>query len=244
MYRGIIYFPKQKKGTILLKIFGKKEKMAAENIAVENKTTEKTQTSYQERSNNRTRRIVQVGMLGAVAAVLMFLEFPLPFIAPTFYKLDFSEVPVLIGGFAMGPVAGVIIEAIKIALHLLFKGTQTAFVGELGNFIMGCALIVPAAVIYKHKKSKKTALIGLIVGIIVMAVASVFVNGYMLLPAYGAAFHMDVNAFVAMGTAINPAINSLWKFCLLAVAPFNIFKGILVTILTMLLYKHIRKVLK
>lgn len=208
-------------------------------MAMENK-----QSSYQERSNSRTRRIVQVGMLGAVAAVLMFLEFPLPFIAPAFYKMDFSELPVLIGGFAMGPIAGVIIEAIKIALHLLFKGTSTAFVGELGNFIMGCALIVPASVIYKYKKSKKTALIGLIVGIIVMAVASIFVNGLMLIPAYGTAFHLEIDTIVAMGAAIIPAIDSLWKFCVISVAPFNIIKGIFVTILTMLLYKHIRKVLK
>lgn len=197
-----------------------------------------------EKKGISVRTMVQVAMLGAVAGVLMFLEFPLPFIAPTFYKLDFSEVPVLIGGFAMGPVAGAIIEFIKIAIHLLFKGTSTAFVGELGNLIMGCALVIPAAIIYKRNKTRKTALIGLIVGIIVMAAASVFVNAYMLLPAYGKAFGMDVSVFVAMGTAINPAIDSLARFCLLAVAPFNILKGVIVTVLTMLLYKHLRRIIK
>ena len=200
--------------------------------------------SASEKSVTKTRRLVQIAMLGAAAGVLMFIEFPLPFLAPPFYKMDFSELPVLIGGFALGPVAGIIIEIIKIALHLLFKGTQTAFVGELGNLIMGCALIVPAAVIYKHKKTKRTAVIGLVVGVIVMAVASVLVNGYMLLPAYCAAFHIDLDVIIGMGAAIHPSINSVMTFCLLAVAPFHIFKGVVISIVTMLLYKHIRKLLK
>ena len=217
-------------------IFGKEEKMSETKVTVNSEQPKKSPVS--------TRTLVQIAMLGAVAGVLMFLEFPLPFIAPTFYKLDFSEVPVLIGGFAMGPVAGAIIELIKIALHLLFKGTQTAFVGELGNLIMGCALVIPAAIIYRRHKTRKMALISMIIGIIVMAVASVLVNAYMLLPAYGAAFGMDVSVFVAMGTAINPAIDSLAKFCLLAVAPFNLFKGVVVTVITFLLYKHLRRIIK
>ena len=191
-----------------------------------------------------TRTMVQVAMLGAVAGVLMLLEFPLPFIAPTFYKLDFSEVPVMIGGFAMGPVAGIVIEGIKIAIHLILKGTSTAFVGELGSFIMGCALVVPAAVIYKKHRTRKRALIGLIVGIVVAVAASVLVNAYMLLPAYGAAFGMDISVFIGMGTAINPAIDSLVTFCLLAVAPFNLFKGVVVAVITLLLYKHLRRIIK
>ena len=195
-------------------------------------------------SGKKTRRLVQIAMLGAAAGVLMFIEFPLPFLAPPFYKMDFSEIPVLIGGFALGPVAGVIIEVIKIALHLLFKGTQTAFVGELGNLIMGCALVVPASLIYKHRKTRKTAAIGLAAGVAIMAVASVLVNAYMLLPAYCAAFHIDLDVLIGMGAAINSSINTVMTFCLLAVAPFNIFKGVVISVVTMLLYKHIRKLLK
>ena len=200
--------------------------------------------SASERSVTKTRRLVQIAMLGAAAGVLMFIEFPLPFLAPPFYKMDFSELPVLIGGFAMGPVAGVLIEIIKLAIHLLFKGTSTAFVGELGNLIMGCAFIVPAALIYKHQKTKKMAIIGLITGVIVMAVASVLVNANMLLPAYCAAFHIELDMIIGMGAAIHPSIGSVTTFCLFAVAPFNIFKGVVIAILTMLLYKHIRKLLK
>ena len=186
------------------------------------------------------RTLVTIAMLGAIAAVLMFLEVPLPFLAPTFYKMDLSEVPVLIGGFALGPVAGILIEFLKILLHLLFKGTQTAFVGELGNFLIGVALMLPAALVYRKMRTRKGALVGMIIGTICIAIAGAAVNAALLLPAYGKAFHMDTSAFVAMGTAINPAINSLFRFCLLAVAPFNLIKGAITAAVTFLLYKRVR----
>lgn len=216
-------------------------KNAAESGEVKETTAK---AAVQRQPVSKTRTMVQIAMLGAVAAVLMFLEFPAPFLAPPFYKIDFSELPVLIGGFAMGPVAGVVIEAIKIALHLLFKGTQTAFVGELGNFIMGCALVVPAALIYKFHKTRRMALVSLIIGVIVTSVVSVFVNAYMLLPAYGAAFNLPMEVIVGMGQAIHPSINTVMGFCLLTVLPFNLFKGVLSLVVTMLVYKHIRKILK
>ena len=105
-----------------------------------------------ERSN--LRNLVQIGMLGAVSVVLMMFEIPL-FFAPSFYKIDLSEIPVLIGTFAMGPVAGMFIELIKVVLHMLFKGSSTAGVGDFANFLIGCAMIVPAGLIYQKKKSKK-----------------------------------------------------------------------------------------
>ena len=101
--------------------------------------------------SEKTRTMVEIAMLSAIAVVLMLFEFPLPFIAPPFYELDFSEVPVLIGAFALGPWAGVIIEAIKILLNLVINGTITAFVGEIGNFIIGVAFVLPAALIYNKK---------------------------------------------------------------------------------------------
>ena len=105
---------------------------------------------------SKTRRLVQIAVLGAIAAVLMLFEFPLP-VAPPFYKFDFSEVPIMIGGFAMGPIAGVLIELIKVVINTLLNGTSTMFVGELGNLIIGCAMVVPAALIYKKLHSRKGA---------------------------------------------------------------------------------------
>ena len=97
---------------------------------------------------SKVRTLAQIAMLGAVATVLMLVEFPLPFIAPPFYELDFSEVPILVGAFAMGPLAGVAIEAIKILLNFVINGTITAGVGEFANFILGCAFLLPASLIY------------------------------------------------------------------------------------------------
>ena len=105
-----------------------------------------------------TRKIAVIGMFSAVAALLMYFEFPMPF-APPFYELDFSEIPILIGAFAFGPAAGVMMEFIKILLELILKGTTTAFVGELANFCVGCSLILPAATIYSFRKTKKNAVV-------------------------------------------------------------------------------------
>lgn len=196
-------------------------------------------------SRAKVRRLVQIAMMAAVAGVLMVIEFPLPFLAPPFYKMDFSEVPVLIGTFAMGPAAGMLIELIKILINFVLNGTQTAGVGELANFLMGCAFIVPAGMIYKRSKTKKHAIVGLIVGTITMSAASVILNAGLLLPAYGKAFHTPIEAFVEMGSAIIPAIgDSLIRFCLFCVAPFNLIKGIVVSLLTLVLYKHISRLLK
>ena len=105
-----------------------------------------------------TRKIAMIGMFSAISAILMLFEFPMPF-APDFYKLDFSELPALIGTFAFGPVAGVMIEFCKILIKLLIKGTGTAFVGELANFAVGCSFILPAGIIYLFRKTKKMAVV-------------------------------------------------------------------------------------
>lgn len=193
--------------------------------------------------NRRIRNMVQIGMLAAVAAVLMLFEFPLWF-APSFYQLDFSEVAVLIGAFSMGPAAGVVIEALKILLNFLINGTITAGVGELANFIIGCGLIVPAALIYKRHKTKKNAMLGMAVGTVAMTVVGSLINYFVLLPVYSAALPLPMDALIGMGTKINPAIDGLWTFVLFAVAPFNLLKGVLVSLLTLLLYKHISPLLK
>lgn len=193
---------------------------------------------------SKVRTIAQVGMLGALATILMLFEFPIPFIAPPFYEMDFSEVPVLIGAFAMGPVAGIAIEAVKILLNFVINGTITAGVGEVANFVFGCCFLLPAAMIYRRNKTRKNAIIGMAVGTVVMTIAACFINAYVMLPAYGAAFGMPVDAFVQMGTAINSAIDSMLTFAVLAVAPFNLLKGVAISVIVLVLYKRIRVILR
>lgn len=187
--------------------------------------------------------LVKIGMLGAVATVLMLFEIPLWF-APGFYKLDFSEVVVLIGGFALGPVAGIMIELVKVLINLIINGTETAGIGELANFIIGCSLVIPASVIYAKHKDKKHAVIGIVIGTLCMATAGSLLNAYLLLPFYAKAFQMPIDALVAVGTAVNPSIDSLSDFILMAVAPFNIFKGVVSGLVTIAIYKKLSPIIK
>ena len=189
------------------------------------------------------RNVVQIGMFGALAAVLMLFEFPLPFIAPSFYELDLSEIPVLIGTFSMGPVAGVLIELIKILLKLVLKGTSTAYVGDVANFIIGCFFLLPAGIIYKMKKTKKGAVIGMITGTLVMAAAGAIMNAYVLLPFYSQFYGMPMEALIAAGTEVNSLITNIPTFVLVAVVPFNLIKGIIVSLITYLVYKRVRVII-
>lgn len=190
------------------------------------------------------RKIAQTAMLGAVSAVLMYLQFPVPFIAPPFFHINFAEVPVLIGGFAMGPVAGAVIEFIKIAINLLFKGTQTMFISEFASFLMGVSMVVPAAIYYRSNKTKKSALIALVIGSVCTTVVTTLANAFMTLPAYAKVMGVDISAIVAMGTAVRGSATTLLTFCLYIVAPFNIIKAALNSVVTLLLYKRLRKVIK
>ncbi len=186
--------------------------------------------------------MAKIGILSAIAVLLMLLEFPLWF-APSFYEIDFSEMVVAIGGFAMGPVAGVVIELIKVLLNLLINGTDTGGVGELANFLIGCSFVVPAALLYQYKKTLKTAIIGLGLGTLCMTVVGCAMNYFVLLPVYATVFGMPLDKIVEMGTLVNGGIRNLFTFVVLAVAPFNLFKGILSSILTVLLYKRVSGVL-
>ncbi len=194
-------------------------------------------------SMSRVRYMVQIAMLGAIALILMLFEFPLPF-APAFYKIDLSEVPVLIGCFAMGPLAGAAIEFLKIILHLLMFGTMTAFVGEIANFFIGCAFVLPAALIYKYVRTRRGAIIGMVSGTVIMTVVGCFVNAYVLLPAYAAAFSMPLDSLVEMGTAINSNIHTVTTLVILCVAPFNLLKGVVVSVIVFVIYKKISPLLK
>lgn len=188
------------------------------------------------------RTLVQVGMLSAIAIILMQFEIPLPF-APTFYKIDFSEVPVLIGCFSMGPFAGILIELIKVILNVVIKGTMTMGIGDVANFLIGCAFCVPAALIYQRKRTKNGAVAGMAAGTVSMTVIGCVLNAYILLPVYAKAFEMPLDALISMGTEVNGAITGLTTFVLLAVAPFNLLKGLLVSLVVFVVYKKIRQVL-
>ena len=189
------------------------------------------------------RTIAQIGMLSAIATVLMLFEIPLPF-AAAFYQIDFSVVPVLVGCFVMGPLAGAVIELVKILLNLVINGTITAGVGEAANFLIGCALCVPAGLIYKKKRTRSSAIIGLTAGTIFMTAIGCVLNAFILLPAYAAAFGMPIDALVDMGSAINASITGLTTFVMFAVAPFNLLKGVLVSLIVLLIYKKISPIFR
>lgn len=184
-----------------------------------------------------------MAFLGAIAVVLMLFEIPLWF-APPFYELDFSEVPVLIGAFALGPIAGIIIELLKILLNLVITGTDTAGVGELANFIIGCSFVVPAAIIYHRNKTINNAIKGMTIGTILMVIIGGLMNAFVLLPVFAYFFNTPVDSLIQMGTKVNPNINNMSTLIFYAVTPFNILKGVVVSLLTLLLYKRISGVIK
>ena len=189
------------------------------------------------------RSIAFIGMLSAIATILMFIEFPLPF-APSFYQMDLSELPVLIGAFAFGPAAGILIELVKVLLHLVIKGTQTAGIGDLANFVIGCSFVVPAGLIYHFHKTKRDAVAGMATGTLVMVAVGSLMNAFVLLPVYAKAFGMPIASLVAMGSAVNANVKDLFGFVMLCVAPFNLLKGAVVSILTFFLYKRISGIIK
>ena len=193
------------------------------------------------KSMSNTRKLVVTAMLSAIAAVLMIIEFPLPFIAPPFYKLDFSELPVLIGAFSLGPVAGVTIEAIKVIVNFLLNGTTTGGVGEIANFFIGCSFVLPASIIYKYKKTKANAILAMLVGTLSMAVLGVFINAYVMLPFYSNI--MPIEQIIQMGKDIVPFIKDTFTFCVFCVAPFNLIKGFIISTITAFIYKPLSKVI-
>ena len=189
-----------------------------------------------------TRYVAMVAMFSAIAGVLMLFEIPL-FFAPSFYEMDLSELPILLCSFYLGPVAGVVCEFVKILIKLVLKGTSTAFVGDFANFFIGCSFVLPASIIYHIKKTKKTAIIGMASGAGIMTIFGSFFNAVYLLPTFSALFGLPLDALIAMGTSVNGAINSVSTLVLFAVVPFNLLKGVIVSVVTFLLYKRLEHVL-
>lgn len=193
------------------------------------------------RAVSSARRVSIIGICAAIATVLHMLDFPVLFLAPEFYKLDFSELPVLLCGFYLGPSATVACEGVKILLKLLLKGTSTAFVGDLANFVVGCSFVLPATIWYHAHKSKHSAVIGLILGTISMSVFGSAFNAIYLLPKFSELYGLPLDTIVAMGTAIRGGVTSVTTFVMLCVAPLNVVKGAMVSVLTMLLYKRVAR---
>lgn len=190
---------------------------------------------------NKIAYMAKIAVLGAVSAILMLLEFPLPF-APGFYKLDLSESIVLMAGFSMGPLAAVLTEFVKILINLLVNGTITAGVGELANFCIGVAFVLPAAFVYKYKKSFVSALFGMLLGTACLTIIGAAMNYYVMIPAYSH-FLIPMESIIAMGNAVNPNIDSLWHLILFATVPFNLIKAFACSIIAILIYKRVSPVL-
>ena len=195
----------------------------------------------EKRQVTTARRVSIVGTCAAIATVLHVLDFPLLFLAPEFYKLDFSELPVLLCGFYLGPTATVACEGVKILLKLVVKGTSTAFVGDFANFVVGCALVLPATIWYHFHKSRHSAVIGLILGTVSMTILGSAFNAVYLLPKFAQLYGIPLDAIIGMGTAIHPSIHNVATFALLCVAPLNLIKGAAVSVLTLLLYKKVAR---
>lgn len=193
------------------------------------------------RKVSKARYVSIVGICAAIATVLHMLDFPLLFMAPDFYKVDFSELPVLLCGFYLGPTATVACEGIKIMLKLLLKGTSTAFVGDFANFAVGCSLVLPATIIYHAHKSKHSAISSLIVGCLSMSIFGSAFNAIYLLPKFAQLYGTSLDAIIGMGAKINGSIHSVTTFVMICVAPLNLLKSSVVSILTLLLYKRVAR---
>ena len=172
--------------------------------------------------NKNTNKMIKISLLSALALILMYIDFPVIPIFP-WLRIDLSDVPALLGAFGFGPLAGVLIELIKNMLIVLVKGTQTGLVGETANFLVGVALILPASFIYRRNKSKKSAILGMVLGAVCMEVVGIIANVYFLLPAYG--------------MQMSPAESI--KYITLGLLPFNGIKAVIVSVLTYILYKKV-----
>ena len=189
---------------------------------------------------SKGRYIAKSSLLSAIAAVLMYVATPLPFL-PTFLKLDFSELPALLAAFSLGPAAGVYVSLVKNLLHL--PSTQTAGVGELANFLIGCSLTVPAGVLYRPKKTRQSAVAALIAGGLGMTVVASLLNYWVLIPLYLIFLGIPQEAVIAMGHAANTRIVDLTTFVAYGVVPFNLIKATLLSVAMLIVYKRLSPIL-
>lgn len=185
------------------------------------------------------RYITMTGMLSAIGFILMYFEISVPFM-PSFIKMDLSELPALIGSFAFGPICGIFICLIKNVLHLTVS--NTAFVGELANFLMGTVFVGTAGLIYKHKKTKKTATIAALTGALLMGAISIPINYFVTYPFYYN--FMPKEVILTAYQAIVPSMKSILQCLICFNFPFTAFKGLISVIITLLVYKHLSPIIK
>ena len=194
-------------------------------------------------NGSRVRNLAVAGMLSAVAFVLMFLDFPIPMLIPPFIKMDFSDLPALLGAFALGPVYGVIISLLKNILHIVIAGTTTACVGEVSNFLMGALFAASAGWIYKTHKSRKGALLGALAGAVIMGVLSIPINYFLVYPAYIQFYGLPEPAILDMYRLILPSMKNLIQCLIVFNAPFTLMKGLFDVALCFVVYKPLSPIL-
>lgn len=189
------------------------------------------------------REMALIGILGGVAALLMYIRFPLPFMPP-FMDFDFTALPEIIGGFALGPFAAICIIVIKIVVKIALMSTNSMFTGELQNLLLSMAYVLPAVIIYHRHKSKKAAWIGMAVGTIACALLAIATNLCIIIPFYVNLYGMSMESIIQMCAAVNPAIQNTMMLALFGIVPFNLIKNGSVSLITMLMYKKISPILK
>lgn len=190
-----------------------------------------------------TKKLTVIAMLSAISAVLMVFEIQLPF-TPSFIKFDFSDLPVMIGGFLLGPIEGIIIVFMKILLNFLLNGTTTMFVGELSNLLLTLSFVLPASLIYQHKKTRENAIKGLAFSIVITSIFAVVSNVYIIFPLYGTLLNMTMNDIIAMITAVNPLVKDIPTMIIYSLLPFNLLKYTVISIITMISYKKLSYLFK
>lgn len=188
-------------------------------------------------TSKSVNKLVKISVLVAMAFILMLFEFPIPGFPP-FLEFDLSDLPPLIGGFALGPVAGVIVEGGKILLNLLFTGSITGGIGEVANFVIGASFVWVAAFVYHRNKTKKSALLGLVLGTVIMTIVGAVFNYFILIPLY-ASMYGGMNVIITMSAEGNSAISSLAGIIIIGITPFNILKGAVVSVITFASYKKV-----
>ncbi|WIV12006.1 ECF transporter S component [Proteiniborus sp. MB09-C3] len=194
------------------------------------------------REKMSTRTMVKTAVLSVLAFLIMYFEVPLWF-TPPFLKVDLSDIPALIGAFSLGPVAGVVIELLKNILNVAIEGTTTGAVGELANFFVGSIFVFVAGIIYQNKKSFKSAILGMVAATIAMTVAVSVLNYYFLIPFYAKLFGVSVDQYVEMGAQVNRFVTDYKSFILYGIVPFNLLKGIMISVITIPLYKRVSPIL-
>ena len=190
----------------------------------------------------KTRDLTLIGMLGALCCVLMHFDFPIPFMPP-FMSFDFSGIVEMIGGFVMGPLQAVGIIAVKLLLKLATKGTGSAFTGEIQNFLLSCAYVLPAVILYHRRKTKKVAMIGMSIGTILCSITAILTNLYIIIPFYMTLMGQEMDYFVQMCASVNPLIKDVVTMALIGILPFNLIKCGINTFCTAVIYKRLSPIL-